>query len=399
MNNPFMFTPNFNPFSDNPAFLKKIFSTRLLMISIILVGAILLSFVYGTAAIFDYSSSFSVLMSQQEQLSYNIVAVFDGIFQIFCILFTFIAFIGMVALYINSVSPPEKSPGIRPSAFLCFRLFLMPAIVINIFGCIGAFLYSFMTDSSGTDVSFDLLYFVLCSLPAITGSFWTISAFSFCSSMHKTAKCTQLSAKGGNVFSVACMIHAFSMLTVMIIYLVTGFSNGMFRSNDYSVSVKGNIIKSSVTAVIMFFVFFISFIALMVCLSLIAKRFTNTVNNAARSLYMYGTNMYMNSDGMQAAYYNQPYMPPMPYQPPVPYQPPRPVQPAPENTVAPEGFIRPEPDMPVLSTSPDAPVSAATAGDNSDAIKNGTYVCPVCRTVNLAENKICYSCGNNRDNT
>ncbi len=468
MNNPYMFSPVISPFADNPKYVKKIFSTRIVVYSLIVLGVILTATIYGAVCMFNSEKVGGIILSQDEEIVNVLNSSTEGFSQIIVFAVLFLVFVGFVSLFMNTRSKFANNSGPGTAPFTLFRIFFIIMIfhsVSNLFSSVTSPMAELIVS---TNAEYDFLSMALYALPAITGTLWSVAGLVTCSNIIKTIKCMTLSDKGCKFYLISACIHAVSMAATMVLYFATGFSKGIFKSYDETTpQLKKTIIDATPSAAIIFVIFFVSCSVVLVLSALLAKRYSNGIQNAVRSVNMYGTNMYMNSNGTAADFYSRPYAPnpPMPAAtmgqqfyslqaggiPSAPVQimtPPVPApfapQSAPVNTPA-QTAASPVADnvnivkdsTPVISTYENEKTVAASVPDTDNpaeteaepvqdqetpaepdnisadeeslppsvvkeefpAVKNGTYICQRCGTVNLVENKFCYTCGNQRSST
>ena len=100
MNYPFTFNQMFNPYSDNPKFLKKVFNTRLIPVMIALLSVIIISLIFGDACIFGNSSSSGIILSPDDELTAGITSAYEGLVMTLTAAAVFLPFIGLVSLVV-----------------------------------------------------------------------------------------------------------------------------------------------------------------------------------------------------------------------------------------------------------------------------------------------------------
>ena len=396
MNYPFTFNQMFNPYSDNPKFLKKVFNTRLIPVMIALLSVIIISLIFGDACIFGNSSSSGIILSPDDELTAGITSAYEGLVMTLTAAAVFLPFIGLVSLLINSGKNSSPDIVITPAPFNLFRVFFILAFLHSLSQLAGSSFYSVFaallsdSNSDGTEI-ISLLQTIL---PPVAYAFWTFSGFLFCNSIIKTVKCSDINHSSGRFFIIASFANALITITCLIFYIAFGFSTGMFKNTDGSISIRKQIIDNVPSAPVMFIIYYLFCAALFILCIMLAKRYIASIENAKVSIKMHGTNMYMNSDGNAAGFYSSTYTSPES----ISSAPPQAQQSFEPVSVQPEP---PQSDLTAVNQSDQPPVPETGNNDpaQNDSSQDKTYICSKCGSLNLSKNNFCYSCGNNRFNT
>ncbi len=393
MNYPFSFNQMFNPYSDNPKYLKKVFNTRLILAMTILLGVIIISLIFGDACIFGSTSSSGIILSPDEELSSGVTTAYEGLVLTFSVIVFFLPFIGLVSLLVNSGKNSSPDIKITSAPFNLFRAFFIIVLLHSLSQLASSSLYSAFAAIFSTEASDDsrIVSFLLNTIPPLTSAVWAFSGLLFCNSIIKTVRCSDLSNSAGRFFIIASFANALITLTSMILYISGGFSTGMFVDDDSSLSVKKQIMESIPSAPFMFIVYFSCCSAFLIICLLLAKRYIAGIENARASINLHGTNMYMNSDGNAAQFYSQTYTSPESND----SAPPQSQQSFDSVTVESSTAVQNIASQLTLTEIPaqEQPQKTAESTDSE------TYICSKCGSLNHGGNNFCYSCGNNRFNT
>ena len=392
MNYPFIFTPQMNPFADNPGFIKKALSPRLLLISIIGMTFLLISLIFGAACFFNFNTINHSIQTQAEDEINILLSTTEGVGQVFYSIIMFFPLLAFIMIYVR-VKSDEYDLNILPFHFL--RIFLILSVISSVPNILNS-VTSPMSDelfSEGIDSEKLAGSLILTGLPSLISAVWAVFGILFISSFIQTLQCKKLEAKFARIFTAFSLIYALTLLGTTTYYCISGFKDALFSSYDsVNSSVRPIIIQSMQLAPVMFVVYYVSCVAVILSCALLARSYYFAVSSAVRSFNASNSNLFMNSDSKFAAYFGAPYTSPQTVQSP----PPAAVQ-------------QYEKVSDPVSTSEESAISAeendnidttaSVSAETSVPVRRGTYICPKCGTMNLAENKYCSHCGNNCMNT
>ncbi len=428
MNQPFIFSPQINPYNDNARFLKKSFSSGNLLISIISLAVVLISIIFGAACIFSFKSLSPIIETQEEEMLNVLSSAIEGVYQVIYCMVMFLVLLAFVILYVTVKSDSKDTPAVTNTPFVLFRIFFVLTALTSFSTAFNSSLTplfdAIISISEKDNISKILLECVLLSgLPSLICGIWAIIGFLFTNSVTRTVKCTALIDKFGKTYIIMSRIFSVISLIIPVVYCINGFHGGVFYSINGEQSIKSMIVESLPYAPVMLVIYYVACAVTLFFSSLTAKEYINAVSQAKKSFQLSGTNLFMNGDSSYADYYQQTYTVPQPAS-----SAPAPVQIMPHFIgVSPSAFAsshmpgtpqqsgektQPTNNEPYSPTETQpAPVSLENTSNNvqtdsdqeirptsdmlTPEIRNGTYVCPRCGTINIAENKFCSACGNN----
>lgn len=426
MNQPFYFSPTFNPYQDNPRYVRKALSSRLLLLCCLGICLMLITMIFGAACFFNLHSITPTIETQTEEFSNMILGSSEGITQIFYSIVLFLPFLGFIILLFS-----RHSEAFGTVPFTLYRVFLALVSFLYITSLFDSAITPFMDQMMFNDtVSEQLLYSLLLNgIPALLGLVWAVFGFLFCGSVSTTIKCKALNNQFSKLYMISSFLYVISLVGTTVVYCLRDFSGGMFPTKSTASSVKSIIIHSMPIAPVMFCLFYTSAAVVLVATALLAKQYMFAIEDAKKSFRLTGSNLYMNSDSHAADYYQQTYTAPSAPDVPTSAAPasvdlgfrrinPTAFQPSPPLSGTPgtpytassqngTGLYEGAKDMnqrsgnvgsvPAIPSAPPAAVPdtlSVLPSSDEPSIINGTYICPYCKTINDAGNKICSACKN-----
>lgn len=286
------FAPN-NPYQDNPAFLKKVFSRRYLLIMIVSSAVMLAAVVFGIFYCVSLLSEDRFYYSGQDTLLYNaFMSMRIMAFSVISILCA-ISFISFVILLNYSA---DKNTNLFPVSSLILNMIISFAVLI-ISGILFLILSSdviiplFMPDRTefSEPGTFYIISSVLIDIFLLLMVLWSSGGIAFISSLKKTASCTGIYTAGSSFFSVMSFLLFLMNIIVGIAVL------GIYFYEDWneSVFIVEDIRSLSMTAAIVFSCFFFGAGTAVFFTGSMAKRFRTAAAQALNSVRYSGVNQYV----------------------------------------------------------------------------------------------------------
>lgn len=328
MNNQFMFMPNLNPYADNAKFIKKTVRPRHAAVMAFGIAVMLTSLMYGVIYSFSMSNGESAFYESSDDMTLQAVRFGAfGLKLLFMIVGLALPCIGIVNLMVNFKD--KESPYLPNSFAVLVRIFFILFLLYSVGSFLGSFgemaISLLASETEDIDDIAESLANILMmnTIPPVVWIIWAISGLVFTSSVKKTLKCQTLVAKGASFFQVQSVIMVITNVLLAIGYNANEFEGGIFYSS-HETSVLTDAISENQTAIAMFNIYFIACAVVIIAAANFALDYNRAVKAAIHSFNVGGSNMYMNGDSTNAAYFqnfyndtnpqanNEPYAPPQP---------------------------------------------------------------------------------------
>lgn len=308
MNMQFMPQNQFNPYSDNPQFVKKIFTAKKLSIITGAIAVMLISIIFEifyTASLFDNGN---FLHSQQDLLLYNAFISFMIIVLIGITLILALCFLGFVIMTANSL---DKTSFLFPKSAVIFEIiFFFAAMIISsitlLFFFSNVILPIFIPSQNSITVVHGTIYYITIffeTAAMVLLILWSIFGAVFFQSILKTINCKGIYSSGSKGFSASSYIMAiisfFAALFVMIAFFII--------EPQEEITIITDIQTLNLSAAVFLAIFFAAAGTALLVWGRISKKFNTACSQALHSITYNGANYYVSNQSSAAAYYQSNY--------------------------------------------------------------------------------------------
>lgn len=383
MDQQFMFTQqNFNPYSDNRQFLKKVLTPSVLIPVVIFLGLMLAAVVYLAAFSFSadppglISSKGEQQLAQAETMARSVFFVVMGVVLL-------LPFIGTI-IFVSSSKHAQLYYFFPRASLILYAIFLSICIAYASFKGLTAVLsvLSLLTSDSTTDypggaLILSLIYTLTILAPAVITLIWCISGLAAIRAMKSAFDYEALKNRGLYLFNRSGIALGVINILLLFTYAINRLCGGLIYPDSsilFMVRYLASTKEKSTVAAVMTAVFLLAGSLSLFAVSHLVERYRRAVDSANKAIAMYGVNMYTNSDSTAAQYFQSVYTSPTVSDADVP--------PAQVSDIPPAPVSAAESSLPPLSP-------AGSTEDLPDEI-----VCPMCGEKNPPVCRFCNGCGN-----